>query len=35
MKHSLCFTSIESKTQPSLSIPMKKSCDFGKSRKGA
>ena len=28
MKHSLCFTSIVSNTQPSLSIPMKKSWDF-------
>ena len=35
MKHSLCFTSIVSKTQPSLSIPMKKSRDCGEFRQGA
>jgi hypothetical protein len=26
MKHSLCFNSIESKTQPSESMPTRKSC---------
>src|SRR3954469_16480210 len=34
MKHSLCFTSIVSKAQPSLSIPTKKSCVFRNSRRG-
>ena len=34
MKHSLCFTSIVSKAQPSLSIPTKNSCVFRNSRRG-
>ena len=34
MKHSLCFTSIVSKAQPSLSMPMKNSLRFWKLRKG-
>src|SRR5579864_234070 len=33
MKHSLCFTSIVSNAQPSLSMPMKNSCVFRKSRR--
>ena len=35
MKHSLCFTSIVSKAQPSLSIPTKKSWVLRNSRRGA
>ena len=35
MKHSLCFTSIVSNAQPSLSIPTKKSCCLTNWRKAS
>src|SRR5262245_8704142 len=35
IKHSLCFTSIVSKAQPSLSMPMKNSWVFANSRRGS